>query len=256
MCPPVGPQDHRGSLRVAYRGRAARMKRFHGVHEVRMFRPNGVAVGYFDNLDDALRAVETEPSLYKACYVTLNPVRLPATIPVNSQSLTPSKNSAGDTDIERRVRLLVDLDAPRPAGTNATEAEKQGARDQAEGVRAYLKTRGWPEPMLADSGNGWHLNYRIDLPNDANATALVKGVLEHLKNIFPMVDTANINASRVCKLYGGWARKGEHSDVRPHRKSAVIEQGSDTIVTEEQLRALAPVTEVATTADIDVSVQP
>ena len=123
-------------------------------------------------------------------------------------------------------------------------------------MRAYLKTRGWPEPMLADSGNGWHLNYRIDLPNDANATALVKGVLEHLKNIFPMVDTANINASGVCKLYGGWARKGEHSDVRPHRKSAVIEQGSDTIVTEEQLRALAPVTEVATTADIDVSVQP
>jgi hypothetical protein len=216
------------------------MKRIDGVHEVRLFRPNGVAVGYFDNLEDALRALENEPQ-YKACYMTLNPVRLPESIPVNPQSLTPSKNSAGDTDIERRVRLLVDLDAPRPTGTNSTEAEKQSARDQAEGVRAYLKTRGWPAPMVADSSNGWHVNYRIDLPNEANATALVKGVLDHLKQLFPMVDNSVYNASRICKLYGSWSRKGPHSDERPHRRSAVIEEGSDVIVTEEQLRALAPI---------------
>jgi hypothetical protein len=32
--------------------------------------------------------------------------------------------------------------------------------------------------VFADSGNGSHLLYRIDLPNDADALRLVKGVLE------------------------------------------------------------------------------
>ncbi len=37
------------------------------------------------------------------------------------------------------------------------------------------------------------------------------------------VDAGNFDASRVCKFYGSWARKGEHSDERPHRRSAIVE---------------------------------
>jgi hypothetical protein len=40
---------------------------FFGVHEVRLFRPTGIAVGYFDNWDAALRVVESETTQYKAC---------------------------------------------------------------------------------------------------------------------------------------------------------------------------------------------
>ena len=216
------------------------MTLFHGVHEIRLFRPSGVAVGYFDSYDDALRAVENEPSQYKAAYFTLNPIKLPDSIPVNPQALTPSRNTAGDSDIARRVSLLIDFDPPRTAGTNSSEGEKQAAREQAERVREFLGNRNWPEPMLCDSGNGWHLIYCIDLPNDDSSTELVRGVLARLHQLFPMVDAGNFNASRLCKLYGSWARKGEHSDERPWRRSAIIEEGSDTIVTEQQLRALSP----------------
>ena len=134
----------------------------------------------------------------------------------------------------------MDLDPPRPAGTNSTDAEKQAARKEAERVREYLNNRNWPEPMLCDSGNGWHLQYRIDLPNDDNATELVRGVLARLHQLFPMVDAGNFNASRLCKLYGSWARKGEHSEERPWRRSGIVEEGNDMVVTEEQLRSLAP----------------
>ena len=213
---------------------------FHGVHEVRLLRPSGVAVGYFNDWNAALRTIENEPSSYKAAYFTLNPIKLPAGIPLNPQALTPSRNAAGASDIARRVSLLVDLDPPRPAGTNSTEAEKQAAREQAESVREYLKSRDWHEPMLCDSGNGWHLQYRIDLANDDSATELVRGVLARLHQLFPLVDAGNFDAPRLCKLYGSWARKGAHLEERPWRRSAIVEEGSGAIATEQQLRALAP----------------
>ena len=45
--------------------------------------------------DAALRAVENEPSQYKAAYFTLNPIKLPDAIPVNPQALTPVTQRGG-----------------------------------------------------------------------------------------------------------------------------------------------------------------
>jgi P4 family phage/plasmid primase-like protien len=224
---------------------------FHGVHEIRVLRPNGIAVGYFDDWEAALRAIENERTQYKAAYFSLNPIKLPAEIPVNPQALTPSRNSAGDSDIARRGWLLVDLDPPRAPGTNSTDAEKQGAREQAERVREYLRSRNWPEPFLCDSGNGWHLLYRVDLPNDSSTTELVRGVLARLHQLFPMVDAGNFNASRLVKAYGSWARKGEDSEERPWRRSAIVETGGDT-VTEQQIQALSPAVPVQAKKSDDV----
>jgi P4 family phage/plasmid primase-like protien len=216
------------------------MTLFAGIHEVRLLRANSVAVGYFDSWDAALLAVENEPTQYKAAYFSLNPVKLPIEIPVNPASLSAARNAASKSDIARRVCLLVDLDPPRPAGLNSTEAEKQSARVQAEAVREYLGGRGWPEPMLCDSGNGWHALYRIELANDEDSAELVRGVLARLHQLFPLVDAGNFDSNRLCKLYGSWARKGPHSDERPWRKSSIVEGGSDAIVSETQLRELAP----------------
>ena len=97
--------------------------------------------------------MENEPQ-YKAAYFSLNPIKLPAGIPVNPASLNPARGAAATSDIARRIWLLIDLDPPRPAGTNATDSEKEAARVQAEGVREWLGSRGWPEPIFCDSGNG------------------------------------------------------------------------------------------------------
>ncbi len=214
------------------------MNLFKGVHEIRLLRPT-IAAAHFDSWEAAVSAVESEPD-YRAAYFTLNPLREGGTL--NPKSCKAARVTAGDADIARRVRLMIDLDPERPAGTNSTEAEKETARSQAEDVRRFLNGRGWPSPLLGDSGNGWHLLYSIDLPNNAASSDLVRGVLARLKSLFPLVDAGNYNASRICKLYGSWARKGPHSDERPHRRSAVVEVGCDTIVTEQQLRDLVPAT--------------
>ena len=97
---------------------------------------------------------------------------------------------------------------------------------KADEVARWIAGLGFPEPVRADSGNGAHLLYRIDLPNDEAATALVKSCLATLDALFSdervTVDTANFNAARIWKLYGTVSRKGDNTPDRPHRRSRIL----------------------------------
>jgi putative DNA primase/helicase len=168
-------------------------------------------------------------------YVTLNPVRVEG----EDQS-----RAATDADVVRRVWFLVDVDPVRPAGTSATDAEKAFALSVARKVRDYLRSQAWPEPILADSGNGYHLDYRIDLPNDNASRDLIQRCLQALAAKFDTpeatVDRSVYNASRICKLYGTLARKGDSTEDRPHRASGIAEvPKSIEVVPIEWLLALA-----------------
>ena len=219
----------------------------------------GIRAGYFNDVDAALAAVELVPD-YKAAWATLNPIdatRLPLSTVLNPSPLfTPAElghGQAANEDIERRIRLLVDFDPPRePKDSNSTDGEKQAAWVQAEECRAYLRGLGWPEPLVGDSGNGWHLQYAVELANTPESAGLLKGVLAHLAARYPMVDAGNFNAARVCKLYGTMTRKGPHSDERPHRRSAIVEPGSGGIVTDALLRAQVPTQADAPARENDV----
>jgi hypothetical protein len=102
---------------------------------------------------------------------------------------------------------------PEKAGVSATEDEKKAARLRVLEVRDHLRSRGWPEPIVGDSGNGYHLLYRVDLPNDRGALELVQGVLEALAFEFSDgavdLDIGVHNAGRIWKMYGTTARKGD-----------------------------------------------
>ena len=141
--------------------------------------------------------------------------------------------------------LLIDVDPCRPAKVSATDDELNAAWDSAEAIDGYLVDElGWPEPVLATSGNGGHSLYRIDMPNDDETAELVKRCLQALDLRFSTdtvnVDTTVYNASRIVKLYGTFARKGQDTPDRPHRL-AKISQTPDPIgvATREQLRQLA-----------------
>ena len=79
------------------------------------------------------------------------------------------------------------------------------------GVRIGCE-QGWPDPVRADSGNGGHLLYRIDIANDTASTELVKGCLQALGLLFAddqvVVDPSTYNASRIWKVYGTLAARG------------------------------------------------
>jgi hypothetical protein len=95
---------------------------------------------------------------------------------------------------------LVDIDPTRDPFVNVTDAEKGHARAMAERVRAFLRQRGWHEPILGDSGNGFHLLYRLDLP--AEDDRLVERVLTALAKWFDTAE-ANIDVANLVRAVPG-----------------------------------------------------
>lgn len=171
-----------------------------------------MSVRRFDRHADALSWVERSPSA-RATYVVLNPY----------DSSRIKGVAVDDASITRRRWLLIDVDSTRPADTNATEQELRTALAVVRSIALHLDSLGWPAPVVCMSGNGWHLLYRIDLPNDGSSLALVEAVLRTLARKFDVpgarVDTTVANASRITKLYGSMVRKGPSTSDRPHRAS-------------------------------------
>jgi hypothetical protein len=217
------------------------------VFEVRSWTGDRIASGYFDDLDLAERAITSlDAANPDGIYLTPNPV-LPDLLARRANRikgpLAKKDSSTSDGDILSRRWLLIDIDPARPSGVSSSEEEHRAALKRAAGIAAALGEMGWPAPVAGDSGNGAHLLYRVDLPNDEQVTALIKAALVALDGLFSdakaSVDTAVFNASRIWKVYGTVARKGDHTESRPHRRSRLLSV-PDTIetVTREQLAAL------------------
>ncbi len=132
--------------------------------------------------------------------------------------------TAKDCDIVRRRCLLIDFDPKRSGTVSSTDQEKESAYEKAFEVGAVLQDRGWPAPVVCDSGNGYHLLFRIDLPTTDGG--LVTNCLRALDQRFSDnavdIDTKVGNASRITKLYGTWTAKGEDTPERPHRFSKIV----------------------------------
>jgi hypothetical protein len=173
-----------------------------------------------------------------AVYLVMNGVK-PGQAPAGRKG-----KGATTADIPGRRWLLIDVDPDRPADSSSTNAEKGKARKIVKAVRTYLDGLGLPAPVFADSGNGWHLLYRVDLPNDVASTELVKAALRALATRFDSegakIDRKVFDAPRLVKLYGTKACKGDDTLDRPHRFARIVE-ASETIelVSREQLEALA-----------------
>lgn len=169
----------------------------------------------------------------KGLYFCLNPVR------------DDLFGAASNKDVLSRRWMLIDVDTQRAnKDSNATEAEKQAASKIVDALLDYLvSAHSWPHPVIVDSGNGWHLLFRVDIPNEKMAQQLVRDVLKALADKFDTaevkVDRAVHNAARISKLPGSWARKGEHSDERPHRLARIVwAPEAIEVVSIEQLSSL------------------
>ncbi|HEX8915060.1 MAG TPA: hypothetical protein VF796_22100, partial [Humisphaera sp.] len=202
--------------------------------------------GYFDDPAALAAAVAATLVSAKGVYFVPNPVH-PGLLARAVNRLRPAgKNpTTSDGDVTGRRWLLVDLDPARPSGISATDAEHDAALDRAGAVARFLSSQGWPDPVEADSGNGGHLMYRVDLPADDGG--LVERCLRALDARFGddavHVDTTTFNPARIWKLYGTRAGKGDDAGEacgRPHRVARVLRVPPELqTVTREQLEALA-----------------
>jgi hypothetical protein len=204
----------------------------------------GTIAGYFDDFDKLVAAVTNLSGKHTAVYFTLNPCS--PDIPLyksNPNELIRAKNTTGDAQITSRRWLLIDFDPQRKTGTSSTDAEKAAAFDRMTTVGKYLTSRGWPRPVSADSGNGYHLLYALDVPNTREVSDAVRSVLKHLAKKFDdasvLIDQSVFNAARITKAYGTRACKGEDTAERPHRDSLIRKVPAEIIaVTLSQLKAI------------------
>jgi len=138
--------------------------------------------------------------------------------------------SSNQSNMLSRRWILVDCDSIRPGECSATEAERVAAFDLAENVIASLSVFGFGNPIKADSGNGCHLIYPVEMPPDQPTSQLIKEFLGQLTNRCKVtgakVDPVTWDSQRMVRLYGTKSRKGESTPERPHRLSGIIDPGT------------------------------
>lgn len=146
-----------------------------------------------------------------------------------NQILTKAKlSTTSDTEIIRRRFFFIDIDPERPSDTNATDEQKTLAWAKCIQVRTFLRNEGFNEPVVVDSANGYHLFYKIDVPNNAETTEAVKNAIKALNILFgdehTKIDEAIFNAARIAKIPGTQSAKGAINDpIRPRRMSWFVE---------------------------------
>jgi P4 family phage/plasmid primase-like protien len=221
------------------------------VVELRAFPKGGqrrIAAGYFDG-EHRKDLIEEAYRLNRAgalCYVTLNRINSQLLGRYRNRVEEFSKTTTSDRDAVCRRHLLLDFDAPRPTDTAATQAQVDAACERGRACAEHLRKQGWPDPIVVHSGNGLHLIYPIDLPNNEASALLVKGALGGLAAMFDddevKIDESVYNASRITKLPGSVSCKGDHDALTPWRLAELVEvPARGAVVTEAQLEALQPV---------------
>lgn len=192
--------------------------------------------GYYDRFDlIAKDAVRFSGNAY-GVYFTINPLKpkILDRYPNRKNQLFGSKKneSAHDKDVLLRRWLVIDVDTIRVnKEESASKDEKILTWDNVEHkVIPFLEDHcGIPDPIV-DSGNGYHLYYRLieDYPIDdlqpTGRASTIHLVLEILSKKFPEVtiDTTVSNLSRIMRLPYTYACKGKNTPMRPWRKSRIL----------------------------------
>ena len=192
--------------------------------EIRSIDPKPVISGYF-RADSPAIAKELSRYPNRTFYQTMNRVKSACYARDQHERLVERPHeTTTDGDIAGYQWLLIDADPVRPSGVSASREEKEAARRVAGMTMKKLMAMGFSEPVVADSGNGYHLLFHI------HASTTEKQVLADFLAVLDMwfsaelvkIDTAVFNPARITKLYGTIATKGASTPERPHRRSGII----------------------------------
>ena len=205
----------------------------------------GIQAGW-DKDPEIIRAQAREWSRSGNLFTTLHridPDALNAYLARERQVDPHRKLRTTDALVTRYTRLFFDFDPVRPKGVSSTADELAEAKIRATGLRDRLARLDWPLPLLAMSGNGWHVQYRTALPNSGETTEMLKAIYTGLHAEFSddvvEFDRSVRNPARLCALYGSMKRKGPNTPDRPHRLSVCWIPSNWKQVHPRQVAALA-----------------
>ena len=154
----------------------------------------------------------------------------------------PAGQTAKEEDIAEYRWMFVDVDTIRVPGLKetdkkefdrlqhecSTDEEKARAKVVAMKVLASLDKKGWPQPYFCDSGNGFHILFRVNLPCTLDNKNHIADCLKALKAEFASepdadIDSSVYNFARLTRAYGSTTRKGTDTPERPYRRNRIFE---------------------------------
>ena len=172
---------------------------------------------------------------YEAIWCTLQ--KLKSSAPASKQR----DESTGREDIQSYEWLVIDVD--RPAGDpnknfNATDEELALLKQVAKDIVGWLKRQGFPSPIFACSGNGWHLLYKLPSLSPAwynDLKDVLKAVAQQFDSVsgkladgkICQIDTSLAEPEQVCKIYGTTSRKSPKNSS-PDRGVSLISSTCQT----------------------------
>lgn len=132
-----------------------------------------------------------------------------------------------DTDIPFIDTIVLDFDTTRSVtGVSATDAEKEMSRNRVMQFVDQAIAAGLPEPLVADSGNGYHVTMKVPHLQVDQGKELVRTftqfVADHYSDDFVKVDTSVCSPAHLVRVIGTMNKKGEDMADRPHRRSRII----------------------------------
>lgn len=207
--------------------------------EIRVLGDGKTYSGYFTDVEGIIKAAEQYDSLPHAqIYFTLNHINAACygRVQHDKMVLIRREPTTGDSDIVERSHVLIDIDPKRPAGVSSSDEELEYAHRKAVAVFRFLRAQGFNEPIICRSGNGYHIVLPCKIAVCEETTSIIKKFLQVLSMIFSDehvdIDEKVFNPSRICKLYGVTARKGENTQERPWRQSEIIRVPKDIKATD------------------------
>lgn len=130
----------------------------------------------------------------------------------------------------------LDVDSDNPPGTSASEVELKASKQKSEEIARFLKDLGIPY-VPAMSGNGWHILIYVHLLECTEENVLRWKASGDLVAEKFGCDQTNFNPSRVWKLYGTTAKKGDNTKERPHRQAHIWLNGGIERIDFDKLEA-------------------
>jgi len=202
-----------------------------------------IVFGYFDNHLDFCKALKDIERLeYSGAYFTLHVIdpRLIGRAFNRLKEANKEDDKAKCTTDNHVIAyrwLPLDFDPIRLTGISSTDQELQMSIDLRNHIIPIIQERyGLPSPLLAISGNGCHALFRLpDWPVDQEHRDIMVGLLKTISDEFSTdfvkIDQGVFNPSRIWKLYGTTAHKGDpvpagkYREARPHRESFIEKLG-------------------------------
>lgn len=196
----------------------------------KIFNDGKVRSGYFLGSEKLLEELSKEKNDDCNIYITLNQIHPGCYCRKQRDHFIDAKAKATPTTSENDVIafrwLLLDLDPIRPSGISSSDAELKHSMRIALKVIDFMSGLDFDNFIIALSGNGIHLLYRIDIPateeNKKLLSECLKAVDSECSDDIVKVDAVNFKKSQVCKLYGTLAQKGINTPERPFRMSRII----------------------------------